>query len=604
MNNHTRLEDSANLNYLWANLIIEELVRCGVTCFCIAPGSRSAPLTVAAAQHSKTETVIHFDERGLGFYALGRVSATKQPVALICSSGTAAANFLPAIIETSKKKLPLIVLTADRPPELRHTGALQTIDQVKLYGNYTRWFTDLPAPDMHIKPEVLLTTVDQAVFLAKHPMGGPVHLNCMFREPLAPEGIDEVTAPHFTAQSYLHSVAHWQKSTQPYTQYTTGDTHSQFSSTSPVVEILTHSQRGIILVGKLGSTADQEAVVQLAEKLNWPIFPDIVSGLRMGGNGSAYLIHYYDQVLLSEKLPARFPVDTVLHLGGRITSKRLYQFIEKQDPAHYIAVLSHALRNDPLHRVTMRVKATVQDFCCAMMQAVCAKPVDNWLHFLQQASARVGDMVDKFLEPITTVNEIAVARLLSKWMPDGHGLFLSNSMPVREMDMYGLPAGHAVAIGGNRGASGIDGIIATACGFTAAGNRDTTLLIGDLAFLHDLNSLALVKSLKKRLIIVVINNDGGGIFSFLPIAQSASVKALFEPCFGTPHGLQFTAAATMFGLNHVAPQTMAQLAEVYQKALVQEGSTIIEVKTERQKNHEFHRDLQEIITKTVDGMLH
>jgi 2-succinyl-5-enolpyruvyl-6-hydroxy-3-cyclohexene-1-carboxylate synthase len=211
--------------------------------------------------------------------------------------------------------------------------------------------------------------------------------------------------------------------------------------------------------------------------------------------------------------------------------------------------------------------------------------------------------VDVFLEPITAVNEIAVARQIALSMPVEHGLFLSNSMPVREMDMYAISTGQAVAIGGNRGASGIDGIIATACGFTAAGNRDTTLLIGDLAFLHDLNSLALVKALKKRLIIVVINNNGGGIFSFLPIAQSTAAADVFEPCFGTPHGLQFNAAATMFGLKYVAPQTMMALAEAYQNALIHEGSTIIEVKTERQKNHHQHRELQDKIAVAIDAML-
>lgn len=592
-----------NLNYVWAHLLVHELIRCGVTFFCIAPGSRSAPLAVAVAQHPQAETCIHFDERGLAFYALGRVSATRQPTALICSSGTAAVNFFPAIVETSKKKLPLIILTADRPPELRHTGAMQTIDQVKLYGNYTRWAIDLPAPDPHIKPEVLLTTIDQAVFLAKHPMAGPVHLNCMFREPLHPEGKEEPINPAFNMDSYLDSLSHWFTHSKPYTTYTTGETINSLAHDNAIVEMLKQTKRGIIAVGKLASPAEENAVISLAEKLNWPIFPDIVSGLRIRKHSSPLIIPYYDQLLLSKKINTDFPVDTVLHLGGRITSKRFYHYIEKQQPNVYISVLSHALRNDPLHCVTHRIKSSVRDFCESVSTVLPGCPANDWLPVLQKASAQVDTIINDFLKPITSVNEIGVARSISSWLQEEHALFLSNSMPVREMDMYALPNAPRIPIGGNRGASGIDGVIATACGFAAAGNRDTTLLIGDLAFLHDLNSLALLKNLKKRLIIVVINNNGGGIFSFLPIAQSQEAASVYEPCFATPHGLHFQDAAKLFGLHYFAPQTMLGFSEVYAKALALNGSTIIEIKTNRRENHEQHKKLQDTIISALDRFL-
>lgn len=590
-------DELPNLNYAWAGLIIEELVRSGVTCFCIAPGSRSSPLTVSAAKHPKVKTIVHYDERGLAYFALGHVSITKHPAVLICSSGTAAANFFPAVVETSKKKLPLILLTADRPPELQNTGALQTIDQVKIYGDYIRWQTNLPAPDMNIKPEVLLTTIDQAIFISKNPMPGPVHINCMFREPLAPDKTG------FNAADYLTSVNRWLRNGQVYTRYTAGEQHTDISGDSRVVSIINNTKRGIIAAGKLGSVEEQRAVIQLSEKLHWPVFPDIVSGLRM--HPHANIIHYYDQVLLSEGFLKKYTIDTVLHLGGRITSKRWYQYIEKQRPENYITVLGHSLRNDPLHIVSIRVKAKIRDFIESLLPGVNvnSRQTDDHLQFLQEASQTIDRMVADFTKGLTAVNEIDAARVISRSIPEGHGLFLANSMPVREMDMYAIPTGKPITIGGNRGASGIDGTVATACGFARALNSTTTLLIGDLAFLHDLNSPALVKTLKKPLIIVVFNNNGGGIFSFLPIADSPGAVDIFDRYFGTPHGLEFSGAANMFGLDYAAPKTTKEFEEIYQKALESEKSLIIEIKSQRKENFQLHRDLQKKIKTKINKMI-
>lgn len=586
-----------NLNYVWAGLIVEELVRNGVKTFCIAPGSRSSPLTVSAAKHKETETIVHYDERGLAFYALGRVSVDKQPVALICSSGTAAVNFFPAIVETSKKKLPMIVLTADRPPELRNTGSLQTIDQVKLYGNYVRWFMDMPVPTAEIEPQMVLTTIDQGVFMAKHPMPGPVHINCMFREPLAPDETD------FDSKGYLSHLKKWQQSKAPYTHYSTGERTKTIDIDKGVISALNNAGKGVIVVGKLGPRVEQERVLRLAEKLNWPVFPDIVSGLRLSDYESNHIIHYFDQILTCGKLVESFQVDTVLHLGGRITSKRWYQFIEKMKPAHYITVLSHALRNDPFHWVSHRVKSSVLDFAENVRPHLVVRTEDEWLRFLQDANKIVEEQVNAFLAKDNRLSEMKVARWISRLLPEGNGLFLSNSMPVRDMDMFSVTQGNPYMIGANRGASGIDGIIASACGSAGSAGVCTTLITGDLAFLHDLNSLALTKTLKKPLIIVVVNNDGGGIFSFLPIAQSTGAKEVFEGFFGTPHGLECAQAAAMFGLSYWAPGTMKEFEQAYMTALAGERSAVIEVKTNRQENLKEHRGLQERIAKQLDNML-
>src|SRR6185369_4205159 len=217
-------------NHLWSALIVEELVRSGVEYFCIAPGSRSAPLTVAVARHPKAKHFVHYDERALAFHALGYASAAKKPVVLICTSGTAGANFFPAIIEASKKKVPLIVLTADRPPELRQTGAVQTIDQTHLFGRYAKFFFQMPCPTVQIKPEVVLTTVDQAVYQAVRNPSGVAHLNCMFRDPLAPVK----TGENFNA--YLKSIASWNKNRKPYTQYVTAFESIRIPETKKIAE--------------------------------------------------------------------------------------------------------------------------------------------------------------------------------------------------------------------------------------------------------------------------------------------------------------------------------------------------------------------------------
>lgn len=613
-----KIHEAPNLNYAWAELIIEELIRNGVNLFCIAPGSRSAPLVAAVAHHPKARTVIHYDERGLAFYALGHISITRKPAVLICTSGTAAANFFPAVIETSKKKLPLILLTADRPPELRETGAHQTIDQVKLYGNYVRWFMDLPAPDLQIKPETLLTTIDQAVFRSKDPMPGPVHLNCMFREPLAPDKTG------FNACAFLEPIDCWLKNDHVYTSYTKGNTRSDFSHDQQLLSIFKSASRGIIVVGKLGSLEEQQAVLKLSEELNWPVFPDIVSGLRSLNHPN--IIHYYDQVLLSDVFIKKFPVDTVLHLGGRITSKRWYGYCEKMRPVNYISVLSHSLRNDPLHIVSLRVKSRVLDFIesCLRHPGTFSGNHHGWMvpleetpqnfsfdneyfHWLRRASETAGRIINEATINRETIDEIDVARIISQMIPPAHGLFLSNSMAVREMDMYAFPGGENPIIGGNRGASGIDGVIASACGFAHALDTGTTLFIGDLAFLHDLNSLALVKNLEKPLIIVVTNNDGGGIFSFLPIAAASPVPAdIFTRYFCTPHGLEFSRAAQMFNLDYSSPKTMTEFKETYRqalkKALKTKKSAVIEVMTDRKQNYKWHMELQSKIKAEIDEL--
>jgi len=574
-----------NINHLWGTLVVEELVRLGADYFCVAPGSRSSPLVIALAQNKKARTIVHFDERGLAFHAMGYSAATGKPAVLICTSGTAAANFLPAIIEASKKKLPLIVITADRPPELRQTGAVQTIDQVGLFGKYVHWAFDMPCPDTAIKPPFVLTTIDQAWYQAmRH--HGPVHINCMFRQPLT------LTKTSDDLKSYIKPLSRWQKSPSPYTDYLTAFESVALPVPKTMASRLQNIKNGVIVVGKIKED-EVPLVLDLAEKLGWPVFADVSSGLRFGQN-HPNLIHYFDHLLLSDKLSSKLSFDGVLHLGGRMTSQRYYDFIEKQELTEYIMVLNHALRNDPNHQVSLRIESCVTNFIKAVMGLIKPRKASIALKALSAPNKNADRLIGRFFNDQDPINEPQVARLVSQLIPEGHGLFLGNSMPIRDMANYADASGHAVMVNGNRGASGIDGLIASASGYARGINKPVTLMIGDLSALHDLNSLAMLRDLSVPLIIVVLNNGGGAIFSFLPIAE---FKEGFEKFWGTPHSYTLSAAAGMFELNYSQPMDAKHFKKAYLEALKSQTSTIIEAMTNREENLKIHRSLQEAITK-------
>lgn len=577
--------NTPNLNQLWANLIIEECLRNDIHYFCLASGHRSSPLACAVAFNKRAKSFIHYDERGVAFHALGYASAHRRPAVIISTSGTAAANFFPAVIEASKKKLPLLVLTADRPPELRETGAMQTIDQVGLFGRYVRWQFDLPCPTMEIAPHFILTSVDQAIHRAKTTPAGPVHLNCMFREPLEPVPAEPDLSP------YLKDLNTWKKSKRPYTAYIRSDTAFKDQTRGPIISLLNQIRRGCIVVGKLHSPEEQDAVLSLAQKLNWPVFPDIASGLRLGTQHRC-LIPHYDPMLLCPQILEEWGLDGVLHLGGRITSKRWYAYMEKRRPPCYIMVMNHPLRHDPLHNVTTRIQSDIAAFGHYLALSTKLKTSRASLSRLKEASDCVKEAIQQYVQKQKVLSEPVVAHLISLHIPENTGLFLGNSMPIRDMDMFAAADKNAVIVGGNRGASGIDGTLASAFGFCAGLRRPVTVMTGDLAFLHDLNSLKMHQHLNHPVVIIILNNNGGGIFSFLPIAQYTQV---FERYFATPHDLHFEQASHMFGLNYAQPRTPEELIAAYTMTFVRKKSTVIEISIDRNDNVRIHQELQKHI---------
>jgi 2-succinyl-5-enolpyruvyl-6-hydroxy-3-cyclohexene-1-carboxylate synthase len=569
------------MNQLWGYLIIAESIRNGVDYFVISPGSRSTPLTVAVAQHPQARQIVCLDERGAAFHAIGYARATGNPAVLICTSGTAAANYLPAVIEAAMDNLPLIILSGDRPPELRQTGANQTIQQVNLYGDYICWQGDLPCPTAEINPHMVLTTIDLAISRSRQAPGGAIHLNCMFREPLAPLADIPLTIPP--------SLAKWQESGLPYTRYSQQLTIPDPLAIAKVIETISSSKAGILAIGLLKSPREIDAAITLAARLNWAVFADVQSGLRLRQD-FPNLIHYFDRLLITDRVAELARVDTIVQLGTRIVSAQWLKWLEKSPPLNYLVVANNLDRHDPNHIVSQRISSDLVYFCQQLTQQLPLQSPAAWVQQLRVDSDRIGLTITNFLAT-PQLTEPTISRTISELLPPEHGLWIGNSMPIRDLDMYGVGAilgATSPRIGANRATSGIEGAIASATGFAAGLQAPVTAIVGDLSSLHDLNSLALLQSDRQPVIVIIINNDGGGIFSFLPIANSIEI---FEPYFGTPHGFDFKNAAAMFKLAYYHPQNRDALIDDYLQALTTKKSAIIEVTTNRTDNLQIHQEL-------------
>ncbi|HYE95090.1 MAG TPA: 2-succinyl-5-enolpyruvyl-6-hydroxy-3-cyclohexene-1-carboxylic-acid synthase [Rubricoccaceae bacterium] len=577
-----------NRNALWAGLLVEELVRQGVGLFCLAPGSRSAPLAWAVVTNPRARALVHFDERGAAFAALGFARATGQPACWITTSGTAVANGLPAAVEASADGVPLLLLTADRPPELRDTGANQTIPQPGLFGAFARWSFDLPAPSADVDPAFVLTTAAQAVHRTRSP-AGPVHVNAMFREPLAPE-------PDGTnAARVLAPLDGWIASGEPYTRYEPAPSEGPQPMLEGLAARLEGVEQGLVVLGKTDDPAVGPAAARLAEALGWPLLPDVGSQARLGPALSNAIAHY-DLALGSPSFAEGNRLEAVLHVGGRVTSKRLLQAIEAARPEVYVVVRPDPERYDPAHRVTHRLQAEPAALCEGLARELIPAGETGWLRAWKAADRASAGALEAYFVFEAALSEPGVARAVSALTPDGHGLVVASSMPIRDLDAYAMIGGPRLRVAANRGASGIDGTVATAAGFARGLGRPTTLLLGDLALLHDLNSLALLRR-GPPVTLIAVNNDGGGIFSFLPIAQH---EAHFEDLFGTPHGLGFEDAARLFGLGYARPATPDAFSRAYREALESGRSTLIEVRTDRRANVALHRELNAAVARAVD----
>ena len=562
-----------NWNERWGELIIEELVRHDTDCFCISPGSRSTPLTIAVAKNPRAKSVIFYDERAAAYYALGHARASGRPAVLICTSGTAAANYLPAVIEAAVEQIPLLVLTSDRPPELRDTGANQAINQTFLFGTHVRWFFDPGCPCSEFTTEALLSTIDHAVSKTLQPLSGPVHLNFPFREPFFENTEKETNSKVETLPEqkvYVRNTA--------------------FSKVLPNSEIKAllknRPESGILSIGRVPADS-LDSLKKLAEELAWPVFADVTSGLRLGEN-CPNRITYYDQLLIKDLDSANWEIEAVWHIGFPPTSKRWLTHWGENPAAQMVWIADHAERHDQSHNFRWRIESGIAEFCEQLVSELqLEKRADiiplntqKWL----QASAKVEAVMEQHF-PLNSekkeIDDFALSRRLTEIIPETHGFFIGNSIPVRAVDMLGSGKGAEIPTALNRGASGIDGLISSACGYSSGLKRPVSLLIGDLSAMHDLNSFKLLAESPEPVFVVLLNNHGGGIFSFLPVAKQTDI---FETFFGTPHSNDFLSVAEMFGLNYFRPDSISAFVKDYRQAVRENKSAVIEIFTERDKN--------------------
>lgn len=552
-------------NTRWGALIIEELRRLGVPLFCVSPGSRSTPLTAALAARPELPQRVITDERGAAFCALGASKATGRPAVMITTSGTAMANAYPAVIEAERTGVPLLLLSADRPDELRESGANQTIDQIKLFGDRVRWYATLPAPDTGFPAPAALTTLDEAVHRACAAPAGPVHINLPFREPLGPADIGQLPDDP--------RLERWKAADAPWTRIPTPRPQAPLASVAP---LLAAARRGLLVIGATGPGERPEEIHALAEALGWPVFGDVSGGLRIRDHRHA--LPLFDYLLASEDFQALAAPEVIVHVGGPVVSKRYLRWLADRPPAHHILLRADPRRHDPSHTVTHRLHG---DLSAAPVSGLDVRLDTGWRNAVLDAHRRAAAATDRRLAETPGLHEPAIARIASE---EAEALFIGNSMPIRDTDLFGRSAPRRVGV--SRGASGIDGLIATAAGWADGLGGPTVALIGDLSALHDLSSFALLAQQRVPLKVIVVNNGGGGIFSFLPVSGFGGG---FESHFATAHGFGFQKLAEAFGLAYRAPADADGLRAALRAPHA--GATVIEVRTDRAQNIALHRAL-------------
>ncbi|MER6816405.1 2-succinyl-5-enolpyruvyl-6-hydroxy-3-cyclohexene-1-carboxylic-acid synthase [Spirillospora sp. NPDC000708] len=536
-----------------ATVLVDELLRCGMTDAVLAPGSRSAPLALAlhaAEEAGRVRLHVRIDERSASFLGLGLAKRSGRPVALVCTSGTAAANFHPAVVEAHESGVPLVVLTADRPPELRDTGANQTVDQVKLYGTAARWSTEVGVPEN--RPGMVAywrSLVSRAWGLAQAPVPGPVHLNAAFREPLIPDGDESWCEP-------LDGDA-------------TGAWTKVRAATPGSVLHVPPTRRGVLVVGD--GAVNVKRYVAAASMAGWPVLSEPNGNARYGDH--ALTSHHF--LLGIPEFVERHRPEVVVTLGKPGLSRPLLSLLRRAEE-HIVLAPDLAHWPDPVRSATQ---------VAPEIEIPVVSGDDAWLKSWRSADLVAAAAVDAVLDGVPEVSEPRLARDLVAAMPGGSLLFTAASMPIRDLDQVMRPR-RGIRIMASRGASGIDGLVSTAIGAALAHSGRSYALLGDLAFLHDQNGLVIgPHDRRPDLAIVVVNNQGGGIFSLLP---QAALAGPFERVFGTPHQVDLEAVAAAHGV----PYRRLEAAADVPKAMAGEGLRIVEARTDREANAVLHAEMR------------
>jgi len=586
-----------NPTYAYVGALVDELVRSGLRHAVICPGSRSTPLAYTFARHAERADLqlwVQLDERSAAFFALGIAKATRAPVALVCTSGTAAANFLPAIAEARLSRAPLVALTADRPHELRDVGAPQAMDQLRLYGTHVKWFVEMALPEAgDVMLRYARVVAARAMATAMAAPAGPVHLNLPFREPLTPDPIPDLPLPE-TRESLA-----WRgrDDGRPLVAVHESPQVPPATLLESLAALLAGRERGLIVVGPHDDAELAAPLTELAARLGFPILADPLANLRHGAFDRQLIIDSYDALLRDVDFARTAAPEVVLRIGAPPTSKPLQQYLNAHLAGEQIVVDHGDGWRDPALAAAQLIHAEPRLLAAGLLRHLHGNArVSGWMRRWQAAAARARAALEAEMSRFETLFEGCVFPELAALLPAGATLVVGNSMPIRDCDTF-LPGGERpLRVLGNRGVNGIDGLVSTALGVAAAGADPVVLVLGDLSFYHDLNGLLAAKRYGLRLAIVLVNNDGGGIFSFLP---QASHPEHFELLFGTPHGLDFEPVVRMYGGDFRRARDWDGFRRALAGALTRDGLSVIEVPTAREANVTMHRRLWQAVSAAL-----
>jgi len=587
--------DSTNVNTALASAFAEELERGGLRRAVVSPGSRSTPLAVALWRAPKIEVEVIVDERSAAFFALGAAQASGEPVALLCTSGTAAANYHPAVCEADESGIPLLVLTADRPPELRGIGAGQTIDQIKLYGEAVRWFCEV---GNHLADDAGLlhyrSVACRALARARGEVRpGPVHLNMPWRDPLAPlpvEGAVTATDPLALAG----------RTDRPLTAVTHVDEEPTPFELDEIAAHIGDAISGVIVAGRQLDPELREPLAHLARAAGFPILADATSQLRLGPHDRSLVVSTYDQLLRDEHFARSVVPELVLRFGEMPTSKPLRAWLEASG-ADQIVVDPSGGWNEPTRRAAAIVRAEPTALAAGWARRLETEERTlprRWLEAESVARAALDAALglESGLDGDGPITEPALHRVLGRAHRDGELVYTASSMPIRDQEAFLDPGEADVSFLCNRGANGIDGLISSGIGAAHASGRPTTIVTGELGLLHDLGGLAALRDVSTPVRIVVIDNGGGGIFHFLP-QQEVMADEEFEALLGTPRRVDAERAAALFDLPHRRLDSLADLPTA-----LAAGTGLVEVRSDRAANVEVHRRTTAAVAEALSGI--
>lgn len=573
MNNRKILTD-----YVYT--IVASLMSQGIEDVVISPGSRSTPLAYAFASVKDVQVYRQVDERSAAYFALGIAKAKGKPVVLLCTSGTAAANYYPAIVEAKYARVPLIVITADRPAELREVGAPQAINQIELYGNHVKWFADFPLPDGEKQTLPFIERhIARAVSIASTYPLGPVHINVPFREPLLIDFQEELKPV-----TYHHSFI--------------GEIVPTEEAKVALLEVMEETKRGFIVIGELPLGTNVDYLWSFIRKVRWPVLVESLSNMRTNipEDCIEYVITTYDALLKNEDFKKYAACDTVIRFGAQPVSKFLSLFLSDMQPRHYIVVDEDPMFRDSTSVSTHFIHAGVGSWLEVLdvNTQLSEEYLSTWKKSDEIAKKHIKQYVNR------EKDEGAFVRTILEKIPEHSDLFVSSSMPIRDIDTFLLSTTKDIQVFANRGTNGIDGVMSTAIGFSQARKeRELYLLIGDLAALHDLNALLLTRYQPCKITVIVLNNDGGGIFSYL---SQSTVKEYYEELFGTPTALTFNEIANMYQMDYVKVNQLNEIDSIF----VQDSNPLklVEIFTNRNENVKAHRKLWQQIHSELKEWLH